>query len=337
MAGENVKGEDESKKIDIIAKELAEILSSSKTPEEKREDIKEYLKEFSSERNSRQDLIDLYLAKKITKVFDEDEDKKNDIPLDKILTLGIVQNLLRPPQQQTIDPTLLLAIVKGSGSELEKILPVLIQQQAQAQQQALQYNQQLMTLLLGEKTKAQEEKYSSLAKALEEKFKQIDEKISSLSQQAQQNPSIESELEDWIRKKQVLEGIADVIKPGKVVTEEGKINWGGVLDKLLNIASEVVRRPPAMQPVQALPPQGKIVEVAQTPTETTPVEIVPTQPAQPTEAPQPAEAQPTAEAPAQAPTEAQAPSEEGIPAEVQPLETQPAEAPTPKEKKIEFR
>ena len=331
MVGEDVKGEDESKKIDVIAKELAEILSSSKTPEEKQEDIKEYLKEFSSERNSRQDLIDLYLAKKITKAFDEDEDKKNDIPLDKILTLGIVQNLLRPQQQQTIDPTLLLAIVKGSGSELEKILPVLIQQQAQAQQQALQYNQQLMTLLLGEKTKAQEEKYTSLAKALEEKFKQIDEKISSLSQQAQQNPSIESELEDWIRKKQVLEGIADVIKPGKVVTEEGKINWGGVLDKLLNIASEVVKRPPAMQPVQ-LPPQGKIVEVAQTPTETTPVEI----PAQPTEAPQSAEVQPTAEAPAQAPTEAQAPApEEGIPAEVQPLETQPAEA--PKEKKIEFR
>jgi hypothetical protein len=337
MAGENVKVEDESKKIDVIAKELAEILSSSKTPEEKREDIKEYLKEFSSERNSRQDLIDLYLAKKITKVFDEDEDKKNDIPLDKILTLGIVQNLLRPQQQQTIDPTLLLAIVKGSGSELEKILPVLIQQQAQAQQQALQYNQQLMTLLLGEKTKSQEEKYTSLAKALEEKFKQIDEKISSLSTQAQQNPSIESELEDWIRKKQVLEGIADVIKPGKVVTEEGKINWGGVLDKLLNIASEVVKRPPAMQPVQ-LPPQGKVVEVAQTPAETTPVEIAPTQPAQPTEAPQPAEVQPTAEAPAQAPTEAQAPApEEGIPAEVQPLETQPTEAPTPKEKKIEFR
>jgi hypothetical protein len=334
MAEENVKDEDESKKIDVIAKELAEILSSSKTPEEKKEDITEYLKEFSTEKNSRQDLIDLYLARKIAKSFDEDEDKKDDIDLNKVLALGIVQQLLRPPQQQTIDPTLLLAVLKGNSSELDKILPVLIQQQAQAQQQAMQYNQQLTALLLGEKTKAQEEKYSSLAKALEEKFKQIDEKISSLSTQAQQNPSIEGELEDWIRKKQVLEGIADVIKPGKVVTDEGKINWGGVLDKLLNIAGEVVKRPPAMQPIQALPPQAGVVEVAQTPTETTPVEIAPTQPVQPTEAPQPTEAQ----LPTEAPTEAQAPApEEGIPAEVQPLETQPAEAPTPKEKKIEFR
>jgi hypothetical protein len=333
MPKEDETGIDENKKIDIIAKELAEILSSSKSEEEKREDITKYLQQFNSNRNSRQDLIDLLLAKKIAESFEKDSDKKNDIDLNKVLALGIVQQLLRPPQQQTIDPMLLLAVLKGSGSELDKILPVLIQQQAQAQQQAMQYNQQLTALLLGEKTKAQEEKYSSLAKALEEKFKQIDEKISSLSQQAQQNPSIESELEDWIRKKQVLEGIADVIKPGKVVTEEGKINWGGVLDKLLNIASEVVRRPPAMQPVQALPPQGKIVEVAQTPAETTPVEI-PAQQTQPTEAPQPIE-QPVVEVPlTPAPQE-----EKGIEAQVEPaqppVEAQPTE--TPKKEKLEFR
>ena len=89
----------------------------------------------------------------------ERQKKGEDIDMNKILTFMAIRTAMQP-QPASIDPNLLLALTKapsGGDSQFSQFMQAYLQQLAQQQQQAMQFNQQLLTILFGQKLQQTEQ------------------------------------------------------------------------------------------------------------------------------------------------------------------------------------
>jgi hypothetical protein len=198
----------------------------------------------------------------------ERQKKGEDIDMNKILTFMAIRTAMQP-QPTSIDPNLLLALTKApSGdSQFSQFMQAYLQQLAQQQQQAMQFNQQLLTILFGQKLQQTEQQVQAIQQSLQDYLKQVDQKIESLKTQVQSSPNPQpdllEQLEYEIKKKEMLEKFAEQFKPKEIVTDSGKINWGKLLDRIIGVGEKVVEKLPArtpeMKPVQQIPLQ----EIAQ--------------------------------------------------------------------------
>jgi hypothetical protein len=199
----------------------------------------------------------------------ERQKKGEDIDMNKILTFMAIRTAMQP-QPQSIDPNLLLALTKapsGGDSQFSQFMQAYLQQLAQQQQQAMQFNQQLLTILFGQKLQQTEQQVQAIQQSLQDYLKQVDQKIESLKTQVQSSPNPQpdllEQLEYEIKKKELLEKFAEQFKPKEIVTDSGKINWGKLLDRIIGVGEKVVEKLPArtpeMKPVQQIPLQ----EIAQ--------------------------------------------------------------------------
>jgi len=198
--------------------------------------------------------------------------KGEEIDLNKLLTFMAIKTAMQP-QPPSIDPNVLLALTKGGGDS--QFMQAYLQQAAQNQQMQQQFNQQLLMTLFGQKMQQQEQQMQTLQESLKEALEEVNERIATLQLQAQggQNPDLLKQLEYEIKKKEMLEKFAETFKPKEIISESGKINWGKVLDRIVDIGEKVVEKLPAktpeLKPIQTIP----IQEIQAQPTQ--PIEIQP--------------------------------------------------------------
>lgn len=201
--------------------------------------------------------------------------KGEELDLNKILTFMAIKTAMQP-QPQSIDPNILLALTKGGGDS--QFLQAYLQQMAQNQQMQQQFNQQLLATLFGQRIQQTEQSVQSLQESLNEALQNINDRIAALQAQAQTggSPDLLKQLEYEIKKKEVLEKFAETFKPKEIVSESGKINWGKVLDRIVDVGEKVVEKLPAktpeLKPVQMMPVQQMAQQVAPTEIQAQPIE-----------------------------------------------------------------
>jgi hypothetical protein len=194
----------------------------------------------------------------------ERQKKGEEIDMNKILTFMAIRTAMQP-QPQSIDTNLLLALTKtpSGDSQWAQFMQAYLQQQNQALQQQVQFNQQLMAMLFGQKLQQTEQQVQTIQQSLQEYLKQVDQKIESLKTQVQSSPNPQpdllQQLEYEIKKKEMLEKFAEEFKPKEIVSEGGKINWGKMLERIIGVGEKVVEKLPArtpeMKPIQQIPLQ----------------------------------------------------------------------------------
>jgi len=264
--------------------------------------------------STRQDLIDVLLAHKITKILGKEDSSSGDIDFNKLLAFGVINQMFR--QQSNIDPNLLIALMnKGSDSDAwDKFLAAYLQQQAQTQQTQLQFNQQLIATLFGQRLTEQDRQVKEIKESLEKEIKKIDDRIRQLQEEAKNQPSASQDLIDMLeyemKKKEVLEKFAETFKPERIVQEGGKIDWGKLAERMLSTFEKVAEaraRMPTYQPVQEIPiPQSQTQQIAipQQTIEAQPVQEIQAQaPSQPIETQEMTQAQAVQQATEEKPLE----------------------------------
>jgi hypothetical protein len=240
-----------------IVKLVMPLVKEEQKPKE--EDIIEFLKKLpeAQKGSTRQELIDLLLTDKIA----ERLSNKEDLDLNKLLAIGLIKNILQPPQP-TLDTNLLAALISKANNpnsdQWAQIMQLYLQQQAQAFQAQQQFNQQLMTMIFGQRLQQQDKQLEELRESINQQIEFISQQIEALRKQ-QPGTSLESEVQDWMKKKELLENIAEALRPEKIVKEGGKIDWGNILNRILKIgetfASKLPAQQPALRQIQPIPIQ----------------------------------------------------------------------------------
>ena len=245
----------EEKEIPIKLKKEEEEVKEQK---DLREKILEKLLETREKEDAVVSLLRLTTAREL---LEKKEQKESELDLNKILAIFAIKTAFQP-QTQSIDPTLLLLLTRShDNSQLSQFMQAYLQQQSQALQQQVQFNQQLMAMLFGQKIQKTEQTVQAIQESLQEYLKQVNEKIESLRSQIQSSqnpqPDLLQQLEYEIKKKEMLEKFAQEFKPKDIVTESGKINWGKFVEKGLNVFEKFVEKLPAQAPplktVQPIP------------------------------------------------------------------------------------
>jgi hypothetical protein len=245
----------EEKEIPIKLKKEEEEVKEQK---DLREKILEKLLETREKEDAVVSLLRLTTAREL---LEKKEQKESELDLNKILAIFAIKTAFQP-QTQSIDPTLLLLLTRShDNSQLSQFMQAYLQQQSQALQQQVQFNQQLMAMLFGQKIQKTEQTVQAIQESLQEYLKQVNEKIESLRSQIQSSqnpqPDLLQQLEYEIKKKEMLEKFAQEFKPKEIVTESGKINWGKFVEKGLNVFEKFVEKLPAQVPtlktVQPIP------------------------------------------------------------------------------------
>jgi len=246
---------------DINPEEVVKlVMPLVKEDKPKEEDVIEFLKKLPEQQkgSTRQELIDLLLTDKIA----ERLSNKEDLDLNKLLAIGLIKNILQPPQP-AIDTNLLAALISKTNNNSNsdgwvQIMQLYLQQQAQAFQAQQQFNQQLLTMMYGERLQKQDEQLEELRESINQQIELISKQIEALRKQ-QPSVSLEGEIQDWMKKKEMLENIAESLRPEKIVKEGGKIDWGNILNRILKIgetfAAKLPVQQPALRPIEAIPVQ----------------------------------------------------------------------------------
>jgi hypothetical protein len=253
----------------IKKEEIPKLIEELVEKSEKGVEIDKELLKLALEPKQQEDPLIYLMRVSMIRDMLERQKKGEDIDMNKILTFMAIRTAMQP-QPQSIDPNLLLALTKtpsGGDSQFSQFMQAYLQQLAQQQQQAMQFNQQLLTILFGQKLQQTEQQVQSIQQSLQDYLKQVDQKIESLKTQVQSSPNPQpdllEQLEYEIKKKELLEKFAEQFKPKEIVTEGGKINWGKLLDRIIGVGEKVVEKLPArvpeMKPVHQIPLQ----EIAQ--------------------------------------------------------------------------
>jgi len=212
---------------------------------EKYTELAESLKEVASVPTVARDPFDRVLQVMLLREFKGE--KTSDVDLNKILAISAIKTLTQ------MDPATLIALQRvGTEGTSSQFWQNYMQQQAQMQQN-------LKTMLFGQRLQQTEQQYQTLADAINERMELINSQIANLEKQIREKPAkdMKSELDEWVAKRKILEDFAETIKPEKIVTEKGKINWGKFLDRALKIGEKIVTRVPAtappMKPIEKMP------------------------------------------------------------------------------------
>jgi len=234
---------------------------------------KEILKVALTPKEAEDPFVTVFKLQFLKDMLDKSK-KGEEIDLNKLLTFMAIKTAMQP-QPPSIDPNILLALTKSGDNT--QFLQAYLQQMAQNQQMQQQFNQQLLMTLFGQKMQQTEQQMQTLQESLKEALDEVNERIASLQLQAQsqsgQSPDLLKQLEYEIKKKEMLEKFAETFKPKEIISESGKINWGKVLDRIVDIGEKVVEKLPArtpeLKPIQTIP----IQEIQAQPTQ--PIEIQP--------------------------------------------------------------
>jgi len=131
-------------------------------------------------------------------------------------------------------------------------------------QQQMQMQQNLITLLFGERIKRQEEKIEKLREETKEMIEKIDQRINTLQVMASQQPErsditqqIKALIEFRDSLKEAVEKLGLAEKP--VADEKGRINVARLLERGLKLGEKIIEKipatPPQPKPVREIPVQ----------------------------------------------------------------------------------
>jgi len=222
----------------IIADALKTLIKEvpDRKPEEYIE-LSDIMKEISPTGMS-EDPFDKMLKLMLVREFSGKSNVTDGLDLNKILAFAAIKQMLTP------DPMTLLAVQRMQTDTTKDSF----WQQYMQQQQQMQQN--LMTMLFGQRIQETEKRYQDLKEAISERMEWINQQIANLEKAYREKPTkdLASELEEWVKKKQVLEEFAETIKPKEIVTDSGKINWGKLLDRAVGIGEKFVEKLPVKTP-----------------------------------------------------------------------------------------
>jgi len=165
--------------------------------------------------------------------------------LEDVLKFAILRDMLRPQMDLTQMIALMKAVENKSNSsdEIMKLLLTL-------QQQQMQQTQQLLMMMFGNKIQ-------ELQTQMQQQRQDLLEYLQSLENRLAVAPSLDEELQRYIKFRETMLRFAEQegLTKEQVTTQEGKVNWAALLNRIIKIAERGIDAFSKKPPEFNLPPQ----------------------------------------------------------------------------------
>jgi len=250
------KKENEEKVID--RKEMLELIKKFLLEKSSGDTADNILKYVSGKSDVLSKIIEFYGMQQIL----DKMSGKGGGSLEDVLKFAILRDMLKPQ----MDLTQMIALMKAAENKnsSDDILKLLIT----LQQQQMQQNQQLLMMVFGNKIQ-------ELQNQMQEQRQSFIDYLQSLENRLSVAPSLDQELERYIKFRETMLKFAEQegLTKEQVTTQEGKVNWAALLNRVIKIAEKgldsITKKPPEFNLPPQLPslPEVKPVE---TPKETLP-------------------------------------------------------------------
>jgi len=221
-----------------------------------RKEVLELIKRFLLEKSEPTDTAIKYLAGKSGDVLSKiiefygmqqilDRMAGKGGSLEDVLKFAILRDMLRPQMDLTQMIALMKAVENKSNSsdEIMKLLLTL-------QQQQMQQTQQLLMMMFGNRVQ-------ELQAQLQQQRQDFIEYLQSLENKLAVAPSLDEELQRYIKFRETMLKFAEQegLTKEQVTTQEGKINWGSLINRIIKIAEKGIDAFSKKPPEFNLPPQ----------------------------------------------------------------------------------